>query len=108
MIQSLKVQYITFMNSDSFLENLIRKLFPKDGSHSFFDIREAVGVIIVDDDMGVSLLDDSNDGDGANEAKAPRNEEMFDVTHVITNINMVLVMISTIDMLWCKRKLIKY
>ena len=69
------------MNCDSLLENLIRELGPQNSPHSFLDIREAIGVIVIDDDVSVSLLDDADDGDGADESESARNQQVLDVTH---------------------------
>ena len=84
IVQGLQIHYIAFMDSDPFLQHFFRKLLFQDHPHPLLHIRVAIGIIIIDDDMGVSLLDDTNNSYRSYEAESPRDKEMFDITHFIT------------------------
>ena len=83
IIKSFKIKYINFMNRNPRIDNFFIKFFPQNGFDPLKYIFIAIGIIINNDNVSIGLLNDTNNGIGADKAKSTRNKEIFNVTHSI-------------------------
>ena len=80
-IQEGNIEYATLVESQAFFDLALGEHVGEDGFYPLENVGEAVGEIVDDYNIGVCLLNNVDDGVGADEAESAGHQQILECAH---------------------------